>query len=72
MSGSPVGHGAVPSPCVSICTMNPDTGYCLGCYRTIDEIALWSTLPERDKRHVWALLPERRARGLAADPDNGD
>ena len=29
------------SPCVNICQINPETGYCIGCMRTIDEIAGW-------------------------------
>ena len=28
----------VPSPCISVCQMNPATGLCSGCYRTVDEI----------------------------------
>ena len=28
----------VPSPCISLCEIAPDTGLCRGCLRTIDEI----------------------------------
>ena len=31
----------IPSPCVNICTVDPDSGYCLGCNRTEDEIVKW-------------------------------
>jgi len=31
----------VPSPCVKICVLDTETGYCLGCYRTSDEIEMW-------------------------------
>lgn len=55
------GVGAVPSPCVSVCQMNPRTGWCEGCFRTIDEIASWSALDEADKRRVWAQLTQRQA-----------
>lgn len=41
--------------------MNPGTGWCSGCWRTLDEIAAWSTLSDDDKRRVWAALPARRA-----------
>ena len=51
----------VPSPCISVCEMLP-AGVCAGCFRTLDEIALWSVLDAQDKRDVLALLPERRAR----------
>ena len=50
----------VPSPCNSICRMDPSTGWCLGCARTLPEIAAWAGLDDEGKRQVWALLPERR------------
>lgn len=52
----------VPSPCRNICRMDERSGLCVGCGRTIDEIALWSVLDDDDKRAVWALLPERFSR----------
>lgn len=50
----------VPSPCVNVCRMNAHTGWCEGCWRTIDEIAAWSTMSDEDKLTVWARLDERR------------
>lgn len=41
--------------------MNPATGWCEGCWRTLDEIAAWSTLSEAAKRDVWQALDARRA-----------
>lgn len=49
----------VPSPCVSLCKMNRETGYCEGCMRTIDEIVQWSGASDDFKRAVWADLPRR-------------
>jgi predicted Fe-S protein YdhL (DUF1289 family) len=51
-----------PSPCIDVCRMNPQTGLCEGCLRTLDEIAAWSTLSPEQKRAVLAQLPSRRAR----------
>ena len=51
----------VPSPCISVCQMDPATGWCLGCARTIDEIAAWGSLSDDAKRAVWARLPARQA-----------
>jgi hypothetical protein len=51
---------AVPSPCISVCRIEPATGWCEGCLRTIDEIAHWSVLDEDEKRAVWAELKCRR------------
>ena len=55
----------VPSPCTNICRMNPATGWCSGCWRTIDEIASWSRMADDAKRLVWSLLPARRAENEA-------
>jgi predicted Fe-S protein YdhL (DUF1289 family) len=51
----------VPSPCRNVCRMHEPSGHCVGCGRTLDEIALWSVLDDDDKRAVWALLPARLA-----------
>ena len=48
------------SPCINICRMNPQTGWCEGCMRSIDEIAAWSQLGDEAKLAVWAQLPQRR------------
>ncbi len=49
----------LPSPCVSVCTLDAATGYCLGCLRTAGEIAAWREL-DFDQR--LALLERLRAR----------
>jgi hypothetical protein len=50
----------VPSPCNSVCRMSPATGFCEGCFRSLDEIAAWSRMDDDEKRAVWRLLDERR------------
>jgi len=54
---------AVPSPCISVCRIDPATGWCAGCLRTIDEIAQWSALGDEAKRAVWLTLAQRRRGG---------
>lgn len=49
----------VPSPCISVCRMNPASGLCEGCLRTLDEIAAWSTMDETGKREVWQCIEQR-------------
>ena len=51
----------VPSPCISVCCMEPDTGLCQGCLRTIEEITAWSRLPAVGKRAVWQAIATRAA-----------
>lgn len=48
------------SPCVSVCTLDPVTGWCQGCLRTSAEIAGWSSLDYDGKRAVLERLHERR------------
>lgn len=53
------------------CRIEAADGWCVGCLRSLDEIAAWSRLPPDAKRQVLAMLPERRvqrdARGQARD-----
>ena len=60
---SPAGAtaGPIPSPCISVCVLDADGALCLGCFRTLDEIAAWSLLDADTKRGVLAALPQRRA-----------
>ena len=49
----------IPSPCISVCRMHPDTGWCEGCFRSIPEISAWSRATDADKRRIWALVEQR-------------
>jgi predicted Fe-S protein YdhL (DUF1289 family) len=59
----------VPSPCISVCRIDAASGLCVGCLRTLDEIAAWSSLDDAARRAVWSAVAQRRAR---ARPENGD
>lgn len=49
----------VPSPCVSVCVMTPQTGLCEGCLRSLKEIGEWSRFSDEAKREVWRRIGER-------------
>ena len=53
------GTDVPPSPCISICQMSDDTGYCAGCWRSLDEIAGWSTRSSDEKREIWQRIGQR-------------
>lgn len=55
MSGAPV-----ESPCNNVCRMDEQTGWCLGCYRTLAEIGAWPTLDAAGRQLVIERLAERR------------
>lgn len=50
---------AVTSPCIMVCTVDGASGLCLGCYRTLDEIAQWSRLDEDQRQKIMSELPSR-------------
>ena len=50
------------SPCILVCSIDVETGWCFGCGRTGDEIAAWATASEHERASIAALLPERVAR----------
>lgn len=49
----------VESPCVKLCVVHPEARICIGCYRSIDEIAGWGRLPPEQRRAIMAELPAR-------------
>lgn len=51
---------SVQSPCINVCRMDDTSGLCVGCLRTMDEVAFWSVLDDDDRRAVWALIEQRR------------
>jgi uncharacterized protein len=53
-------EAAPVSPCINVCTLDA-AGYCIGCYRTIEEIAGWRSLSAGEQRAVLRQLAERAA-----------
>jgi uncharacterized protein len=53
---------ALDTPCVNICLLDPATGACLGCGRTLAEIASWASMSDAERRAVMAALPARLER----------
>ena len=51
----------VVSPCVSICVLDGETGFCLGCQRSRDEIQSWPRLSADEKQRLLDELEQRRA-----------
>ncbi len=41
--------------------MDPHSGLCRGCARTLDEIAAWSALDDDAKRRILLRIEQRRA-----------
>jgi uncharacterized protein len=50
------------SPCIKICQMDPARGVCIGCCRSLDEIARWGGMSEAERAAIMSELPLRRKR----------
>ena len=49
----------IETPCIKICVVDPETGFCIGCGRTRGEIGGWLGMSAEQRREVMATLPER-------------
>jgi hypothetical protein len=65
VSGGTGATRAPISPCIGVCILDPASGFCRGCYRTIAEIAGWLDLTPEEKHRVVADAAARKA---AAEP----
>lgn len=54
--------GSIKSPCTKVCAVDGQTGYCLGCGRTLTEIGQWTGLTDEGRDAIIARLPDRLAR----------
>ena len=51
----------VESPCIRECVIEEATGWCRGCYRTLDEISFWMRYTHEERRRVMTEIPLRCA-----------
>jgi predicted Fe-S protein YdhL (DUF1289 family) len=57
-------HDSAPAtPCIKVCVVDPLSGLCIGCGRTIAEISLWPEMSEDERRAVMSGLPQRMEAG---------
>ena len=47
------------TPCVKVCQMDPRRNLCLGCKRTLDEIARWGMMNDQERERILTELPRR-------------
>jgi len=51
----------VASPCISVCRIDPASALCVGCLRSLDEIACWGALDDAGRRDILRAVENRRA-----------
>ncbi len=49
----------IKTPCVKVCAVDGQTGHCLGCGRTLGEIAQWARFTDAQREDVMEHLPQR-------------
>lgn len=58
---APTDAEPVATPCVKLCVIDGETGLCLGCYRSLPEVARWGRMGEAERAGVMQGLADRRA-----------
>jgi predicted Fe-S protein YdhL (DUF1289 family) len=61
MSHAASATNVVRSPCVNLCRMDAKSGWCEGCFRSLDEIAAWGGMDAATRSAVHARIAQRRA-----------
>ena len=56
------------SPCSRICVMDGEQRYCLGCWRTLDEITRWGAMDDAEQAAVLKKIERRRAEARRHHP----
>jgi predicted Fe-S protein YdhL (DUF1289 family) len=51
---------SITSPCIKVCFVDPDAKLCIGCFRTLPELAQWTKLSDADRDAITMALPARR------------
>jgi predicted Fe-S protein YdhL (DUF1289 family) len=49
----------IETPCIKICSLDPQSGLCIGCGRTLEEIARWGSMAPAERARIMGLLPAR-------------
>ena len=53
----------ISSPCINLCEFDESKYYCLGCFRTRQEIIEWIDLSEDERKEIMKDLTTRKIRG---------
>ena len=51
----------IKTPCVQVCIVDGESSLCLGCFRTLAEIARWSRLSAAEREAIMDDLPSRQS-----------
>jgi len=51
---------ASKSPCVNVCRLDDNNRYCVGCFRTKEEIMKWTKVTDEDREMIKVLAKNRK------------
>jgi len=51
---------AAVSPCINVCTLDTANGFCVGCFRSLDEISVWSSASNDERLNILDAVARRR------------
>jgi predicted Fe-S protein YdhL (DUF1289 family) len=57
----------IESPCIKVCVLDPGSEHCVGCGRSLAEIAGWTAFAPEERRRIMAELPARMAAHRTAE-----
>jgi predicted Fe-S protein YdhL (DUF1289 family) len=49
----------IETPCIKVCVLDPASGLCQGCARSLDEIARWGTMSDSERGRIMGELKGR-------------
>ncbi len=64
---SEIAQEEVQSPCIGVCSIDETSGYCQGCYRTIDEIKNWWDMSTPEQTQLVTELEQRQSQLVSFD-----
>ena len=53
---------AIATPCIKLCIVDGESGLCMGCFRSLPEVARWGRLDDGERAEIMAGLADRRVR----------
>ena len=51
----------IATPCIKVCVVDGESGLCMGCFRTLAEVAGWVRLDDEQRAAIMAELAARPA-----------
>jgi len=51
----------IASPCNKVCVVDPERRQCIGCRRTLEEIAGWPSMTDEEQLAVLKQVEQRRS-----------